>query len=390
NIPPVVQSIVLANSATAVAGPNTALAFTVTYSEPVFDVGALDFEVVTGPGVTGTPSVSQVIGISNSYKVTLNRNGATGNHGVSGNATIGLKVKPNGSARDGLGNKVVSDTVASSQTYSYSLDTTGPTYGVAYSRVSPVNAGAVTLTLTSNEALSAPPRVSINQPGSTGVTDAETQSVGASSSTFTYSYTVSPNDGSLYVDGNATVSVKGNDIAGNEGTVVTAGATFAIDTTSPNVTLAYSPNRPVKEGTAVLVTGSFSEDMSIRPQLAISGSNTLAATNMQGTGGATWTYSHTVGAGDGEATIAVTGTDLAGNNVAGFINPTFTVDNTAPVAALDYSLDAVNFTGPSPVPGTVRDGNVVTIRATFTEADQLDTAPTITFTQDGNVTVPPP
>ncbi|NDG99461.1 MAG: hypothetical protein EBY11_16195, partial [Proteobacteria bacterium] len=37
NIPPVVQSIVLANSATAVAGPNTTLAFTVTYSEPVFD-----------------------------------------------------------------------------------------------------------------------------------------------------------------------------------------------------------------------------------------------------------------------------------------------------------------------------------------------------------------
>ncbi|NDF09976.1 MAG: hypothetical protein EB058_14970 [Proteobacteria bacterium] len=32
----------------------------------------------------------------------------------------------------------------------------------------------------------------------------------------------------------------------------------------------------------------------------------------------------------------------------------------------------------------------MTIRATFTEADQLDTAPTITFTQDGNVTVPPP
>lgn len=125
NIPPFVKSIVLANSATAVAGPGTTLAFTVTYSEPVFEVGALDFEVVTGPGVTGTPSISQVIGISNSYKVTLNRNGATGNHGVSGNATIGLKVKPNGSARDGLGNKVVSDTVASSQTYS--LDTTGPT-----------------------------------------------------------------------------------------------------------------------------------------------------------------------------------------------------------------------------------------------------------------------
>ncbi|NBR94573.1 MAG: hypothetical protein EBT44_07145, partial [Actinobacteria bacterium] len=171
-IPPVVQSIVLANSATAVAGPGTTLAFTVTYSEPVFDVGAGDFEIEVGPGVTGMPMISQVIGISN-----------------SGNATIGLRVKSNATARDGLGNKVQSTAVASSQTYS--LDTTGPTYAVAYSRVSPVNAGTVTLTLTSNEALAAPPRVSINQPGSTDVTDAVTQGVGTSSSIFAYSYTVS-------------------------------------------------------------------------------------------------------------------------------------------------------------------------------------------------------
>ena len=229
SIPPVVNSIVLANSATAVAGPGTTLAFTVTYSEPVFDVGAGDFEVEAGPGVTGMPMISQVIGISNNYKITLNRNGATGNHGVSGNAIIGLKVKPNATARDGLGNKVQSTAVASSQTYS--LDTTGPSYAVAYSRVAPVNAGGLTLTLTSNEALSAPPKVSINQPGSTDVTDAVTTSVGASSSTFTYTYTVSPNSGPAYVDGTATVSVKGKDVAGNEGTLVTAGATFLIDTT---------------------------------------------------------------------------------------------------------------------------------------------------------------
>lgn len=386
SIPPLVQSIVLANSATAVAGPGTTLAFTVTYSEPVFDVGAGDFEVEVGPGVTGMPTISQVIGISNSYKITLNRNGATGNHGVSGNATIGLKVKANATARDGLGNKVQSTAVASSQTYR--LDTTGPTFAVTYSRVSPVNAGDVILTLTSNESLSAPPRISINQPGSTDVTDAMTQSVGASSSTFTYAYTVSPNSGSTFVDGNATVSVKGKDIAGNEGTLVTAGATFLIDTTSPTVTLAYSPNRPVKEGTTLQVTGTFSEDMSIRPQLAISGSNILAATNMEGAGGTTWTYSHTVGAGDGTATVAVTGTDLAGNNVAGFINPTFIVDNIAPVAILNYSLNGGEFL--PVVPRTVRDTDTVTIRATFTEADSLASAPTITFTQVGNVAVPTP
>ncbi len=234
SIPPLVQSIVLANSATAVAGPGTTLAFTVTYSEPVFDVGAGDFEVEVGPGVTGMPTISQVIGISNSYKITLNRNGATGNHGVTGNATIGLKVTANAAARDGLGNKVQSTAVASSQTYR--LDTTGPTFAVTYSRLSPVNAGALTLTLTSNESLSAPPRISINQPGSTDVTD-EVTSVGASSSTFTYAYTVSTNSGSAYVDGTATVSVKGNDIAGNEGTQVT-GATFLIDTTAPNAPTA--------------------------------------------------------------------------------------------------------------------------------------------------------
>lgn len=369
SIPPVVQSIVLANSATAVAGPGTTLAFTVTYSESVFDVGAGDFEVEVGPGVTGMPSIGQVIGISNNYKITLNRNGATGNHGVSGNATIGLKVKANATARDGLGNKVQSTAVANSRTYS--LDTTGPTYAVAYSRTSPVNAGPLTLTLTSNESLSAAPKVSINQPGSTDVTDAVTTSVGASSSTFTYAYTVSPNSGSNFVDGNATVSVTGKDIAGNEGIQVTAGATFVIDTTAPTVTLAYAPDRPVKAGTALLITGGFGETMTTAPQIAISGSNTLAATGMGGNGGATWTYSHTVGAGDGTAMVSVTGTDLAGNNVAGTINPTFIVDNTAPSTPSTPTFAAV---GETVVANRLNSTNTnFTVTATITAA-QVGTA----------------
>lgn len=101
-----------------------------------------------------------------------------------------------------------------------------------------------------------------------------------------------------------------------------------------------------------MITGAFTEPMTTAPQLAISGSNTVTATGMGGNGGATWTYSHIVGAGDG--------TDLAGNNVAGFINPTFIVDNTAPVAALDYRLNGGDFL--PAVPRTVRDTDIVTIR----------------------------
>ena len=225
-------------SGLAVEDTGTAPTFTVTYSEPVRSVKAADFAVVVGPGVSGAPVISDsdVIGAAATWKVTLSRNGATGNHGATGDAWIRLDSVANRTAQDDLGNKVAVVTTGAS----YFLDTTGPTYIVAYSRPSPASTGPFTISVTSNEPLRATPRVSINQPGSGDVQEADTQ-IGAGTNTFTYSlFTIAAANGTTNVDGTATVSVDGTDITGNVGTTITSGATFTIDTTPPAITLAYA------------------------------------------------------------------------------------------------------------------------------------------------------
>ncbi|MCK5711582.1 MAG: hypothetical protein KAI25_02590, partial [Hyphomicrobiaceae bacterium] len=96
------------------------------------------------------------------------------------------------------------------------------------------------------------------------------------------------------------------------------------------------------------------------PQISISGANTLAATDMTKISATVYTYVHTVGTGNGTATVALsTGTDVAGNVItsAPTSGADFTVDNTAPTAAITYS-DA---------DGIVKDGDSLTITATFNE-----------------------
>jgi len=108
------------------------------------------------------------------------------------------------------------------------------------------------------------------------------------------------------------------------------------DTTSPTAAITYSAPGPYKSGANVTITATFSEDMadSPVPQIAISGANTLTATNMTKSSATVYTYAYTVGTGDGAATVSIpTGKDLAGNDVVTTptSGTTFTVDNTAPV-----------------------------------------------------------
>ena len=134
-----------------------------------------------------------------------------------------------------------------------------------------------------------------------------------------------------------------------------------VDTGAPTAAISYSPTGPVKSGTSLLITATFSEPMADSPvvKLAISGANTLAATNMTKVDSTHYTYTHTVGAGNGTATVALSaGTDVAGNVItsAPTSGATFTVDNTAPTAAITYSQ-----TGP------VNAGTSLVITATFNE-----------------------
>lgn len=130
-----------------------------------------------------------------------------------------------------------------------------------------------------------------------------------------------------------TYKVYSTDLAGNTATSDTS--TFTVDATAPTAAITYSNSNPVKSGDSLTITATFNEAMadSPVPKISISGSNTLAATNMTKTDTTHYYYTHTVGAGDGTATVALSvGTDVAGNAItsAPTSGATFTVDNTAP------------------------------------------------------------
>src|SRR5207247_3588169 len=135
----------------------------------------------------------------------------------------------------------------------------------------------------------------------------------------------------------------GTDLVGNVVTATpTSGATFTVDNTAPTASIAYSPTGPVKQGTPLTLTATFNEAMADSPvvKIAVSGANTVAATAMTKVSSTSYTYTHTVGAGTGATTVALSvGTDVAGNVItaAPASGSTFTVDNTAPTASIAYS-----------------------------------------------------
>jgi len=110
-----------------------------------------------------------------------------------------------------------------------------------------------------------------------------------------------------------------------------------VDTAAPSASVAYSKD-PVKSGDILTITATFDEDMADSPvvNIEISGSNTVSATAMTKVSATEYTYTHTVGAGDGLATVAFSvGTDPAGNPITPTptSGATFTVDNIAPTLA---------------------------------------------------------
>ncbi|NBT05074.1 MAG: hypothetical protein EBS94_16955, partial [Proteobacteria bacterium] len=366
---PTVTSIVRASSAAVLT--NASPVFTVTFSENVTGVVAANFTASKGTGISGTESVS-VSGSGTTWTVTVS--GLTGDYGTNSNATVGLTVVPLTSA------------TVSGTNESYNLDTTTPTYAITYSRTAPLNAGAVTVTVTANETLSAAPTISINQPGTTDISSASTSGSGP----YTYAYTVVAANAGTYVDGTATVTVSGSDLAGNTGTTITSGGTFAIDTTAPSVALTYSigasaysdsVSRPVKTGDTVTIKATMTEvvALSAAPTITLTatgGVTTVTATPMTQVGSSlVYTYAYAVQASeDGTVSASVSATDTAGNALASAAVTAFTVDNTAPAVVLAYTD-----TGSANVTGPYKSGDRVTVTATFTEANAISGTPTLSL-----------
>ena len=99
--PPVVQAI---NRAVP-SGTDTSsqsVSFTVTFSGPVTGVDATDFQVVTDPGVTASPTVFVAPVSAAVYNV--------GVFGISGTGTLGLNLVDDGSIRDASNQRLASAT----------------------------------------------------------------------------------------------------------------------------------------------------------------------------------------------------------------------------------------------------------------------------------------
>ena len=264
-------------------------------------------------------------------------------------------------------------------------DSTRPTVAITYSTPGPYKSGdSVTITATFSEAVkdSPIPEISISLGGSTILSS--TDMTKSSGTVYTYSYTVGAGDGT------ATVSISdAQDVAGNTVSTITSGSTFDIDNTAPTAAITYSSPAPYKQGTTVTITATFDSVVkdTPTPQISISGANTLAASEMtkSGDSGEIYTYSYTVGAGDGTATVSIlSAQDIVGNNVVS--TPTsggsFKVDNTGPVATLSYTSNGPTQEGP------YATGTQVWVTAIFDEAIRAD-GPVPQFKLDGVINLGP-
>jgi hypothetical protein len=150
-------------------------------------------------------------------------------------------------------------------------------------------------------------------------------------------------------EGSFTLYLRDIDASGNIGTDRETG--IIKDTTSPTVAITYSDaDALVKADDSLTITATFNENMadSPLPKIAINGSETITATDMTKVGATVYTYTHTVGVGNGIATVTLSvGTDSAGNVVTSTptSGATYTVDNIAPITAITTPLTSTLVTG---------------------------------------------
>jgi len=163
----------------------------------------------------------------------------------------------------------------------------------------------VTITFTASETLSANPTVTVNTHDAVYVSN--------SGNTYTYSYTVQASD----ADGDATIAISGTDPAGNLGSASSSTA-LDVDKTAPTFTSIAATPPSASVNTYVYITFTASETLSAIPTVTV---NTHAASKSSNSGN-NYTYKYKILALDpsGAATIAISGTDPAGNS--GSVNNT--------------------------------------------------------------------
>ena len=348
-----------------------ALNFTVNFDGPVTVAG-------------GTPSMTLTVGATARTATYISGSGTSAllfrytaqvSENDSDGVVLASPIALNGATiRDPLSVNAAL-TFSSPNTTAVLVDNTPPTAVITYSPSGAVKSGTIlTITATFNEPMADAPVVKLEISGVN--TLAATNMTKSSTTVYTYNHTVGAGNGTATVELSVGVDRAGNNIINTP----TSGATFTVDNTVPTAAITYSPSiAMVKAGASLTITATFNEAMKDSPvvRVGISGANTLGATNMTKSSSTVYTYVHTVGAGNGTATVAMSvGTDVAGNLIttAPTSGATFTVDNTPPV------LDALsNLT----VEAKTLGGELATFAPTAT--DNLGTATVICTPASGSL-----
>jgi len=272
-------------------------------------------------------------------------------------------------------------TLTNGFTVSSGTTTVGLTYSA--SDLDHVPAGTLTITATFTQSQAAAPNISIDQQGSEAISEVD-MTPSDDDKIWTYPYIVHAADGSSYIDGDATVTIKSS-----AGTTIsiTSGSTFTIDTASLSAAITYAQGdnttSPFKAGT-LTVTATLSGSQGSAPKISIAqqGTETIDSISMTSTGDDTiWTYDYTVVAKDGttykDGTATVTLKTSADASISIGSGGTFTIDTTPPTVALAYA-QGDNTTSPF-------KAGALTITATFSETPAA--TPQIALTQPGDTDI---
>ncbi len=242
---------------------------------------------------------------------------------------------------------------------SYVIDKLAPSFNIQYYSDAALSlslgnnprlsAGTYYLKITSNKELQSAPTVTIGAEGS-----ANDVTNGASTlfSGYSYKYNrVIASDNAAIGSVVETLALAATDKAGNAASnirpVNESSAAAYTDTVAPTAAITYSPvSASVKQGAVLAISAVISENLAgaYPLKIAIAGANTLDVINMTTVDATHYNYSHTVGAGNGSATITLSNAkDLAGNPItaAPSSGGSFSVDNTAPAAPTSVTITPV-------------------------------------------------
>ncbi|MDC1392377.1 gliding motility-associated C-terminal domain-containing protein, partial [Flavobacteriaceae bacterium] len=263
--------------------------------------------------------------------------------------------------------------VAGTQSITFTIDTTSPTVTLTNTdNNNKVNTSSVvTFTAVFSEALQGSPTITI--PGI--VTNTPLTLVSGT----TWKYTWDTSSGTL-AEGSHTVSITGQDPAGNSATVT---STFVVDTTVPTLSgLTNNDGNNALNGTdTVTITATFNEPMNNSPTITIGNGVTDVA--MTATSSTVWTYFLDMSSWSGSgssAVVTVTGFDGAENSYAGTDSFTFNLDSTAPsVTAITAISSSGTYVDDDANPS---NSDTINIKVTFSEPVTITGSPTIKLNTD--------